>query len=210
MRSVELRECESSNPDTNKIVLNQRSFHCLFCHGYEERGGSSAGVFAIDDCAPAPLAVHLARFALRLADNATIYTNGDESVAKGIKEVLAKAGAETRSKNNIFVDERKIAKLVKGTKNAEVEVFLADGAKKTEGFIAHKPKGVLNGPFVEQLNLETTPQGGIKVNAPFKETSVSGVFAVGDCGTPMQAVPIALSMGGMAGAGVASSLGGED
>jgi thioredoxin reductase len=124
--------------------------------------------------------------------------------------VLSKAGAETRSKNNIFVEERKIAKLVKGPKNAEVEVFLADVAQKTEGFIAHKPKGALNGPFVEQLGLETTPQGDFKVNAPFNETSVSGVFAAGDCGTMIKAVPMALSMGGMVGAGVASSLGAED
>jgi thioredoxin reductase len=182
----------------------------LFCHGYEERGGHSAGVFAIDDCAPAFIAVHLARFALRLADNVTIYTNGDTNVAKEIKDVLSKAGPETRSKNSIFIEEQKIAKLVKSPEGAEIEVVLADGTKKTEGFVAHKPKGIVNGPFVEQLGVETTPQGDLKVNAPFNETNVSGVFAAGDCGAPMKAVSVAISTGGFVGAGVAASLAAED
>jgi hypothetical protein len=30
-------------------MLMVESFHCLFCHGYEERGAASAGVFAIDE-----------------------------------------------------------------------------------------------------------------------------------------------------------------
>lgn len=131
-------------------------------------------------------------------------------MAKEIQEVLSKAGPETRTKNNVLIEQKKIAKLVKGPKGAEVEVVLADGTKKMEGFIAHKPKGVVNGPFVEQLGLETTPQGDIKVNFPFNETSVSGVFAAGDCGTMMKAVTVAISTGGMVGAGVASSLGAED
>ncbi|TVY80806.1 Thioredoxin reductase gliT [Lachnellula suecica] len=181
-------------------------FHCLFCHGYEERGGPSAGVFAIDDCAAPPIAVHLARFALRLADDVTIYTNGDESGASEIRNILAKAGSETKSRNNIVVETKKIARLIKGEKSAEVEVILEDGSKKTEGFIAHKPKGLLNGPFVEQLGLETTPQGDLKVNAPFNETSVSGVFAAGDCSVAMKAVPIALSTAAFAAAGALSSL----
>lgn len=123
---------------------------------------------------------------------------------------MAKSGSETKSRTNIFVEDRKIARLVKGPNKAEVEVLLADGTSKMEGLIAHKPKSVLNGPFVEQLGLETTPQGDFKVNPPFNETSVAGVFAAGDCGTPMKAVGVALSSGGYAAAGVASSMGAEN
>ncbi|KAF4617078.1 hypothetical protein G7Y89_g15070 [Cudoniella acicularis] len=185
-------------------------FHCLFCHGFEERGSASAGVLAIDDCAPANLALHLGRFALRLADKVTIYTNGDENLAKEIKEAISKAKPETKTRRNITVEDRKIAKLVKGPNRAEVEVVLNDGERRMEGFLAHKPKGELNGQWVEQLGLETTPQGDIKVNLPFNETSVPGVFAGGDCMTPMKAAAIALSAGGTIAAGVASSLGAED
>jgi hypothetical protein len=55
-------------------------------------------------------------------------------------------------------------------------VVFENGTVKTEGFIAHKPQDKLNGRWVEQLDLETTVMGDIKVNFPFNETSVSGVL----------------------------------
>jgi pyruvate/2-oxoglutarate dehydrogenase complex dihydrolipoamide dehydrogenase (E3) component len=99
---------------------------------------------------------------------------------------------------------------VKGPKGAEVEVILEDGEKITEGFLVHKPIGKLNGTWVEQLGLETTPQGQIKVNLPFNETSVKGIFAAGDCGTPMTVVTQAISMGAAVTAGVTAQLEAED
>jgi thioredoxin reductase len=55
-----------------------------------------------------------------------------------------------------------------------------------------------------------TPQSDITVNPPFNETSVPGVFAVGDCATPMKAVAMGISMGGETAAGVATQLEAED
>jgi len=191
-------------------MLTIESFHCLFCHGYEERGASSAGVFAIDDCAPSHLAVHLARFANRLASKVTIYTNGNETVTAGIQEILSKAKPESKTAQNISIESKKIAKLVKGSRKAEVEVVMEDGTRRLEGFVAHKPKGEPRGPWVKQLGLETTEQGDIKVNFPFNETSVSGVFAGGDCAQMMKAVTTGIAMGGACAAGAASSIGAED
>ncbi|KAG9231922.1 hypothetical protein BJ875DRAFT_468218 [Amylocarpus encephaloides] len=185
-------------------------FHCLFCHGYEERNSASAGVLAIDDCASAPLALHLARFANRLAEKVIIYTNGNEDVTKSLREDLSKVKPESKTARCISIDDRRIAKLVKGLNRADVEVVFTDGQTKVEGFITHKPVGKLNGPWVEQLGLETTPQGDIKVSFPLNETSVPGVFAAGDCSVMMKAVTFAISTGGMMGAGVASSIGSED
>lgn len=110
----------------------------------------------------------------------------------------------------VFVEERKIAKLIKGEIEAQVEVVFEDGEKKMEGFLAHKPIGKPNGPWVEQLGLETTPQGDIKVNLPFNETSVPGVFAAGDCSSMVKAASMSLSSGAIVAAGIASSLGAED
>ena len=185
-------------------------FHCLFCHGYEDRGASSVGVLAVEDCAPAGATIHVANYALRLADNVVIYTNGDAATISSIKEALSQLRPESKSRRNISINEKKITKLVKLPKGAEVEVVLEDGERKTEGFLVHKPVGKLNGNWVEQLGLDTTEQGQIKVNFPFNETSVPGVFAVGDCGTMMQAVTSAISMGGAAAAGVAAQLEAED
>ncbi len=92
----------------------------------------------------------------------------------------------------------------------EIKVQLEGGEKRIEGFLAHKPKGELNGPFVEQLGLETTPQGDLKVNPPFNECSVPGVFAGGDSATPMKAATQALAQGALIAAGLAAQLEAED
>ena len=73
-------------------------------------------------------------------------------------------------------------------------------------FQAHKPKTELNGPFARQLSLELTEQGDIKTSQPFYESSVSGVFAVGDCATPLKAVTQAITMGSFGAVGVVTQL----
>ena len=191
-------------------ISNTYSFHCLFCHGYEDRGASSVGVLAVEDCAPPGPAMHVANYALRLSQKVVIYTNGDTATTSAISSALSALKPDSKSRRNISINDKKITKFLKGRKGAEVEVVLENGEKKTEGFLAHKPVGRLNGGWVEQLGLETAPPGVIKVNFPFNETSVKGVFAVGDCATPMQAVAPAISMGGAAAAGVAASLEAED
>ncbi|KAH9204018.1 hypothetical protein DL95DRAFT_320215 [Leptodontidium sp. 2 PMI_412] len=182
--------------------------------GYEEcwgnRGAESAGVLAIDDCAPAAFALHMARYANRLAEKVIIYTHGNESVTKDVELALSQCKPESKTRKNVTVDSRKILKLVKGTKGGEIEVHLEGGERKLQGFLAHKPKGEVNGPFVEQLGLELTPQGDIKINPPFNETSVQGVFAGGDSASPMKAATLALSSGGLLAAGLAAQLEAED
>lgn len=89
-------------------------------------------------------------------------------------------------------------------------MHLEGGEKKTEAFLAHKPKGVLNGPFADQLGLELTPQGDIKTIGPFMESSVKGVFAGGDSASPMKSAVVALSSGAFLAAGIAAQLEAED
>jgi thioredoxin reductase len=186
------------------------SFHCLFCHGYEQRGSPSAGVLAMDDCSPAPIALHLARFANRLAEKVTIYTNGNETVTEPIKQLLSGVRPESKTTKCIAVDNRKITKFVKGNKKGELTIFFENGESKLEGFLTHKPKGEVNGPWKEQLGLELTAAGDFMVNAPFGETNVKGVFAAGDSSNMMKAVALAISSGGLIAAGVATSIGVED
>jgi len=57
--------------------------------------------------------------------------------------------------------------------------------------------------------LSADEQGVIQTRAPFYETDVAGVFAVGDCATPMKAVSQAMAMGSFAAAGIAGRLGQE-
>jgi thioredoxin reductase len=164
----------------------------------------------MDDCSPAPMALHLARFANRLAEKVVIYTNGNEAVTAPVKELLSGVRADSKTAKCITVDDRKITKFVKGSKKGELTIHFADGGSKLEGFLAHKPKGELNGPWKEQLELETTDAGDFKVNFPFSETNVKGVFAAGDCGGMIKSVSLAISSGSMIAAGIASSIGAED
>lgn len=68
----------------------------------------------------------------------------------------------------------------------------------------------MNGPFVQQLGLETGSQGEIKVNAPFNETSVHGVFAAGDAASQLRVVPNAIYGGSLAGGGLIAQLQAEN
>jgi thioredoxin reductase len=140
----------------------------------------------------------------------TLYTNSVIGVASALESALDKLKPESKSRKNITINNRRIAKLVKLEKEAEVEIVMEDGEKIVEGFLAHKPVAKLNGDWVEQLGLETTEQGMMKVNFPFNETSVSGVFAAGDCGTMLQSVTASIAMGGAVAAGVAAQLEAED
>lgn len=174
-------------------------FHCLFCHGYEERGAASAGVLALGDLANTFGSMHMGRMARRLAEKVTIYTDGNEELAEQLRTTVADDPV-------MRIDNRSIQRLSKGSQAAEVDITLAGGDVVTEGFIAHKPKTEVNGPFARQLALELTDQGDIKTNGAMYESSVPGVFAVGDCATFMKGVTNAVAMGTVAAAAVAGQL----
>ncbi|KAK9848546.1 hypothetical protein MYU51_016585 [Penicillium brevicompactum] len=177
-------------------------FHCLFCKGYEEKGASSVGVLAIGGVANPPLALHVARQASAFSDSVTIYTNGSEELAQGIKASL---GETTKFK----VENRKIASLEKVNPNASVSVKLRDGTSLVEGFLAHTPETKPRGCFVEDLALEQTPKSDIKAGPPFFQTSAKGVFAAGDSCGMMKNAPNAIFSGSLAGMGASFQLSAE-
>lgn len=131
-------------------------------------------------------------------------------MTKDIEVALSQCKAESKTRQNISIEPRKINRLVKGITRGEVEVYLEGGEKKTEGFLSHKPKSKPNGGFATQLDLETTLQGDIKVVPPFNETSVPGVFSGGDAAAPMKAVVLALAHGASMAAGLAAQIEAED
>ncbi|KAL6808126.1 hypothetical protein V8C40DRAFT_259859 [Trichoderma camerunense] len=180
-------------------LWGKRIFHCLFCHGYEERGLASAGVLAVGDCASLGPAMHLARMARRLAGKVTVYTDGAVELSQAIEEPLRAAGFE--------LDSRHIARVSNGSGHSETKLEFDDGTIRTEGFLVHKPKSEVNGPFAQQLSLELTADGDISVKAPFYETtSIPGIFAVGDCGSVGKAVAQAASTGLWCASGLISQL----
>jgi hypothetical protein len=108
------------------LILEGR-FHCLFCHGFEERGVASAGLLAVGDCAAKGPAMHLSRMAGRLAKSVTVYTDGTSELSQTLEGPLKAAGYKLNTK--------RIVKLVKEPNGTEVTIHLEDGSTKTEGFM---------------------------------------------------------------------------
>ena len=197
---------KKENPPSTRLTRpHDVSFHCLFCHGFEDKDAPNAGILAIDDCAKPPMATHLAYQAQQFAKDITIYTHGSTALATELEPLIA--AHNTRAKHSITIEPRCITQLIKEpTSTGTVTLVFEDGARETRGFLVHKAKTAVNGPFAEQLGLELTPTGDIKVGQPFPETSVQGCFAVGDCATVMKAVVVAVSAGMAAAAGVSMQL----
>ena len=193
--------CIERSPISLTALSNgSQSFHCLFCHGYEESGSERAGLLAVGMTANKNFAITIACMAKQLAKSVTIFTHGDLKVAEEIK---SEAGSQ-----NLNVDARQIARLEKvpGDTSA-IRIHFEDGSEAEEiGFMAHGPRTRPTTPWHEQLDLELTEMGDFKSTPPFGTTSVHGVFVAGDCSHMMKAVLPALSSGGMAAGGVAHQL----
>ncbi|PVH92816.1 FAD/NAD(P)-binding domain-containing protein [Periconia macrospinosa] len=170
-------------------------FHCLYCHGWEERGCESAGMLAEGDTGNVVVALHFARQGLRMAKQMTLYTNGNTQLAQDLTETLQAAPAP------MTVNSKKIKKLVKAPERARITLEFDDGTSITESFLAHKPKTRLKGDLAEQLGCELSSAKLVSVRPPFNQTSVDGVFAAGDCASPMHTVTAALYSGTCAGGG---------
>ncbi|KAJ4320399.1 hypothetical protein N0V84_005893 [Fusarium piperis] len=173
-------------------------FHCLYCHGFEERGAESVGVFAGGMITAPEMVSHVAPMAKRLAQSVTVYSNGNESILEGVRAKL--------HSSKINYDNRIVKSFQLVDNGPAVKITFEDGSSKVEGFVASHPNVVQTAPFAEQLGLEMQPSGEIKVEQPFYETSVKGCFAAGDAATMMRSVLQAMAMGGFAGTGAATQL----
>ncbi|KAK7959850.1 thioredoxin reductase GliT [Apiospora aurea] len=157
--------------------------------GKADRGGASSGVLAVGSVGGA-MAAHMAQNAAQLTDKVALYTNGDDVMTA---EVTTAASLLIQSKFN--VETRKIKQLTGNDADNSVTVEFEDGTTKVEKFLVHNPETTAQGPFVDQLGLETTVAGDIKADYPFWGTNVPGVYAVGDCSTPYKMTPSAITSG---------------
>ncbi|KAI0178721.1 hypothetical protein GGR52DRAFT_267763 [Hypoxylon sp. FL1284] len=170
-------------------LWKKRIFHCLFCQGYEDRDAPSSGVLALPPV-NGTLAAHLAQNAAQLTDQVTLYTNSDAGVEAELNPIIS-----TFIKSKFKVETRQIKRLVSNDKANSVTVEFVDGSSREEKFLVHNPQTSPQGPFVDQLGLATTPLGDIRAEGPFFQTSVPGIFAVGDCSTPYKVIPSAVRSG---------------
>lgn len=176
------------------------SFHNLFAQGYDaspEHG--HAGVLAVDWLAMPKFAHHMSHFANQLVRDVTIYTNGNEELAKELD-----ASLESKPWKS---DSRKISCMkLNSPSSSEVTITFENGETVTEAFLGHSPISRSNGPFAEQLDIKLSATGEYEVNGLFNQTSVKGVYAAGDTMTMFKTISYGVATGALAGAGVALDL----
>ncbi|KAJ6446741.1 thioredoxin reductase GliT [Purpureocillium lavendulum] len=207
-------------------------FHCMFCHGFEERGAASAGVLAGGLLAGPEMLAHVTPMVKRLARSVTVYTNGDEALAEA-------ARAKLRS-GKIRFDTRRIARIAMaehqkqqqqqqeqeqeqkeqqeqpqydgGGDSTAVTLYFEDGTAATEGFVANHPAVEQRAAgLVRDLGLQLGPAGEVLVReGPGNQAAgVDGCFVAGDMATPIRTVVKAMEMGTFAAAGMVMTMNAE-
>ncbi|KAF2789629.1 thioredoxin reductase [Melanomma pulvis-pyrius CBS 109.77] len=172
-------------------------YYCMFCFGYEQRGSRSAGLIAVGPLAHPGHAITNAQDALKFAKCVTIYTNNNPSLAEELSKKL---------EGGLRVNDQKLKRLFKEQDSDDISVEFESGEKQSLSFLVHKPDLEVNTALPAQLGVECTPGLGINVIPPFNKTTVDGVYAAGDCCSPLRMIPNALSMGAFAGCGLAREL----
>lgn len=203
-------------------------FHCMFCHGFEERGAESAGVLAGGMMASADMLAHIAPMVKRLARSVTVYTNGDEDLAAATRGKLhsGKIRFDTRRIARVALehppklhhhhhhhqDEEEDSSSSNDAASTAVTLHFEDGTSATEGFVANHPAVEQRaGNLVAELGLQVGAAGEVRVRAgPGNEAEgVDGCFVAGDMATLMRSVVKALEMGTFAAAGLVAAMNAE-
>lgn len=157
--------------------------HCPYCHGYEVKGLKTA-VLANGDAA-----MHYAQLLRQWTGELTFFTDGPATFTNEQKAKL--------EQHDIGLIETKINKLVQTDGNLE-GIITADGINHNFPVMYYRADFELPG-FVQKLNLNKDDFGFIKTD-DMMQTSVTGIYAAGDCMSMMRAVANAVATGNKAGA----------
>lgn len=159
------------------------AIHCPYCHGYEVRD-ERTGILGNGD-----MAFDFTRLISNWTRDLTLFTNGPATLTASQREKL--------EQHKIEVIEKEMEKLVHQQGQLEQVVF-KDGSR------FYLKALYAPGPFEqhckipEQLGCELTEEGYIKTDAS-NETSIEGIYAIGDNASKMRTVANAVAMGTTAG-----------
>jgi thioredoxin reductase len=178
-------------------------FHCLFCHGFEERNSKKAGLLTSGHLANPVFATAISGMAQRLAEDVTLYTNGNETLKAELETAFAATILHVR------IDSRKIVRIqqLDMETGERLAVYFDNGEQELLGFMAYIPNFEVNvaKAWRDELGIELNEVGDLKLDRMGK-TTCPGVFAAGDHSGMMKAVSHALFSGNVAAAGVVHEL----
>jgi len=163
---------------------------CPFCHGYEvsER--------ALGIIGSSPDNIQYAILLRNWSRNLRVFTNGASTFTDEQRDML--------QKHEVEVVEAPIAEVLheKGRVKA---VSLTDGGRIAVDALFLRPRSVVPSAMLQSLGITLTEQGLLQVDF-VQRTNVAGVFASGDCTTPMRALSVAMASGTMAGSAIVHEL----
>lgn len=203
--AFQVRFADGETVDTRKVILatgirdalppieglrrlwGQSAFTCPFCDGWEVRDQAWAVL------APSPDLAHVALLAT-WTDDLVVLTNGQEEI-----DAETRAGLDGLG---IPVWTGPIARL-QGEDGRFRHVVFASGERLERSVLLIRPELEPRTALAAQLGCALVTDGpipGLIQVDPMQQTTVPGVFAVGDVTTPMHQIAIAVSTGQMAAA----------
>ncbi len=157
--------------------------HCPYCHGYEVRN-EKTGILGNGD-----LAFDFTRLISNWTEDLTLFTNGIAALTIGQMEKL--------QQHQVKIVEKEIVRLEH--KNGYLRnIIFRDGSTSSLKAIYAPSPFEQHCKIPELLGCELAEEGYIKIDN-FQETTIKGVFAIGDNATKMRTVANAVAMGTTAG-----------
>ncbi len=167
-------------------------FHCPYCHGWEVRDQPLA---ILPNGATPDILWHMVTLIRNWSRDVVLLTNGADGLGPEDRERLKAM--------SVVVREEPIARLEHEAARL-TQIAFADGSALPRGGVfvrpVQRPRTELAIRLGCELNDDAPNLPGLIRVDPIWQTTVPGVYAVGDVATPMQQVATAVSSGAMAGA----------
>jgi thioredoxin reductase len=158
--------------------------HCPYCHGYEV-AGQAIGILANGD-----MVVEMTRLIQQWSKHLTLFTNGPATLDAAQREQIERL--------DVPIVEATLTEVVHEA--GYVRHLLTPGGNTYPlDALFVRPTVAHANPLAEQLGGTINAMKLIEVNA-FGQTNVPGLYAVGDCSSPLRAISAAIASGGIAGA----------
>ncbi len=170
-------------------IWGKSIYHCIFCHGYEQRDDDLA-VLGTD-----MFALHAGLGSTKLNKSITFLTNGQLSseIPDEVKEKIKKAG--------LHLETRRLRSL--SDKGSKLQVNFETGDARVFKAMLHTPPTFVNmqGIF-ENLGVKfTEAKNRIEIKDQMGHTNIPGIYAAGDLITMATSVTQAIVSGSFAGVG---------
>lgn len=168
--------------------------HCPYCHGYEVKNEKTAII------ANGEMGFEYAKLISNWTKDLRLCTNG--------KSELTSEQTQTLKSHGVLILEEEIESF-EHHEGYIKNIIFKNGERVEVKAIYARPPFEQHCPIPKTLGCDNNEQGLLKVDA-MQKTNIPGIFASGDCTTPMRSVAIAVSTGSFAGAVINKELIDED